>query len=871
MTEQYLEYPLQDGYIHHWLVAGPLSILVRQAGPLAVNELRLEVARRHHQRASDIHEQPVEQASFQIGESELTWRYAKCLDDHLLDLSDTYPLPAYLRSWAYCQLVAPSEQEAALILATYGPADLWVNRVHIHRYGGFSQNGERISVPVALVAGANEVLVRFEQVFTPTWLVTGECPYAVALRYDGRDSQAVTAQLPVNHDNVTRRQKLERVYAQAHIEQTVLRSGQNLALHWDKALDEDDDVSFLVQDDREHIQASGQWETRPDERLEIGHQQFILKEGPYNLVLLPPPWVIERNRITQSERLPFHVLENAFSEAYYGTYEERCQEALAHAAKFKGNLYAEIVKLHRGRWANMDAKVIEGVISQIDRHEAGSALDLIGLLGVLSRYAKALAWHPELQRSMERCVLDYSYGHEERVPTAMNDVTESQRILVYACELLAAQLYPEREFTRSGKAGRWHRKRAERLALEWLQQRAANGFGEWNSNDTFEQDLLVLSHLADLARDDTLRELSAVLMDKLLFAIALNSYKGVFGSSHGRTEAAMITGGQLEATSPVTRLMWGMGVWNHHIQALVGLVCSGYEVPPLIPAIAADLDQELWTHERHMLDADADQDVNTVTYRTADYMLCSAQDHRPGEPGDCEHVWQATLGPDAVAFVNHPAAMSQNAARRPNFWRGNGVLPRVAQWKDILIAVHRLPEGAKPTDLGFTHAYWPTYEFEETLFEQSLHGVQWAFARMGSGYLALAAAQGFEAVHRGPTAYRELRSYGRQNVWLCVMGRETTDGPFAEFREAVLQLDVEWQAQDGQSTPGLRCSTLRGDTLSFGWEGPLRVNGEEQPLSGYRHYDSRYCVAELGTTEAGEPLPMDIQYGDYTMRLSFEL
>jgi hypothetical protein len=338
----------------------------------------------------------------------------------------------------------------------------------------------------------------------------------------------------------------------------------------------------------------------------------------------------------------------------------------------------------------------------------------------------------------------------------------------------------------------------------------------------------------------------------------VNSYKGVFGSTHGRTEASMLTGGQLEATSGITRLMWGMGVWNEHVWALLGLAFSEYEPPPLIPAIATDLEPELWARERHMISNEPLAFVNKATYRTADYMLCSAQDHCPGERGDREHVWQATLGPDAVAFVNHPACMSHDDARRPNFWRGNGVLPRVAQWKDVLVAIHHLPDDGRPDNLGFTHAYFPTYEFDEYTFEENARGIRWAFARQGSGYLALAAAQGFELLRRGLTAYRELRSYGRQNVWLCMMGREATDGSFAQFREAALALDIELQALR------LSCETLRGQRLSFGWEGPLLVNGDEQPLSGYKHYDSRYCVAEMGATE------MDIQYGDYTMRLGFE-
>jgi hypothetical protein len=60
------------------------------------------------------------------------------------------------------------------------------------------------------------------------------------------------------------------------------------------------------------------------------------------------------------------------------------------------------------------------------------------------------------------------------------------------------------------------------------------------------------------------------------------------------------------------------------------------------------------------------------------------------------------------------------------------------------------------------------------------------------------------------------------------------------------------------------CATLRGDTLSFGWEGPFLVNGEEQPLSGFKHYENPYCVAEMGEAQ------MDVQFGEYIVRLHFE-
>ncbi len=239
-----------------------------------------------------------------------------------------------------------------------------------------------------------------------------------------------------------------------------------------------------------------------------------------------------------------------------------------------------------------------------------------------------------------------------------------------------------------------------------------------------------------------------------------------------------------------------------------------------------------------------------MTYKTPDYMLCSAQDYHPGEPGYQQHVWQATMGPDAVVFVTHPPCVSDEGSHRPNFWHGNVILPRVAQWKDLLIAVHNIPEDDW---LGFTHAYFPTHAFDEHALRDG-----WAFARKGDGYLAITAARGMELITRGDSAYRELRSYGLRNVWLCHMGRAAQDGSFDQFQQAILSLDVRLEDLS------LRAATLRSETVAFGWQGPLLVNDSEMPSGDFKHYESPYCAADLSASQ------MELRFGDQLLRLNFD-
>jgi hypothetical protein len=59
-------------------------------------------------------------------------------------------------------------------------------------------------------------------------------------------------------------------------------------------------------------------------------------------------------------------------------------------------------------------------------------------------------------------------------------------------------------------------------------------------------------------------------------------------------------------------------------------------------------------------------------------------------------------------------------------------------------------------------------------------------------------------------------------------------------------------------------TTLRGDNLHFGWEGPLLMNGEPLSLENFKHYDNSYCTCKLGA-----PI-MEIQHGGNALRLHFE-
>ncbi len=266
----------------------------------------------------------------------------------------------------------------------------------------------------------------------------------------------------------------------------------------------------------------------------------------------------------------------------------------------------------------------------------------------------------------------------------------------------------------------------------------------------------------------------------------------------------------------------------------------------VMPLFARVMERDLCRNTR--------EEVNVVTYRTPDYQLSSAVDYRPGYGGDQQAIWQATLGPEAVCFVTHPA---KREGHSPDYWTGEGTLPRTGQYRNVLVSIYRIDTrpGLYVTNrLLFTHAWLPEDAFDEV----ARHG-NWVFARRGKGYFALWARGGLARGEPG-----ELISEGKENVWVCEMGRQATHGSFADFVSAVATAEMRL----GRNRVSYRSPSV--GEVSFGWSGPLLVNGSEVPLRDFPRYESPWVQAEFDPSAiavhgAAHRLTLDWRTGERTM------
>ncbi len=487
----------------------------------------------------------------------------------------------------------------------------------------------------------------------------------------------------------------------------------------------------------------------------------------------------------------------------------------------------------------------------------------------------------DLLSKARHTILNFKYFPDEPGIDLLCTWTENHYILYTSAAYLASRMYPDEIFTNSGETGRQKADKNRSRLLRWLDLRFHTGFSEWLSHVYYDEDLTALLSLYDFAGDEEVSRKAGMVLDLLLFDMALNSCKGVFGSTHGRAYEHTQKFASCEGTTDTSKLLFGTGIFSgFDNMSAVAFALSGYRMPEVITGLAGQaashsvlenkqrmgirlaemekwglhpdnfedgmlcLTLEAYLHPRtirntlRMFDIcnwwdnsfldnykpykgllkflaaigglpllarylerdvcrNTREEVNLYTYKTPDYMLSTAQDYRKGYGGDQQHIWQATLGPEAVCFTTHPAKIE---GVTPNYWAGSGLLPRAGQYKNVVMIIYnieKIPAQYVPIKYFFTHAWLPRNKFDELVEKNG-----WIFARKRGGYLALRSQNpylwGTYKTDTGdPDGYpkplasdTEILVDGAQNIWVCQMGSRTEDGEFSEFVEKISSAQI---------------------------------------------------------------------------------
>ncbi len=246
------------------------------------------------------------------------------------------------------------------------------------------------------------------------------------------------------------------------------------------------------------------------------------------------------------------------------------------------------------------------------------------------------------------------------------------------------------------------------------------------------------------------------------------------------------------------------------------------------------------------------QRANTYTFRTDGYMLSTAQAHHPGEFGDQQHIWQATLPGSLTVFTTHPGAAAFDDNDRnfsPSYWVGNGILPHAAGHRAVTLCIYDLHRRRGFMERGrtrFTHAFFPRARFDETVIEDRR-----LFGRKADTYIALTAGN---TLRINPDDPDDIIQDGSLTWWACELGTRSEYDSFEAFTAAIKG----------------RLVTFSGRTLSYGgkqalslrWRGEFRVDGVVVDTD-YRRYDTPWVQA------VRNPTALVVSHADRSLKLDF--
>ncbi|MEG1753450.1 MAG: hypothetical protein RR234_06000, partial [Christensenella sp.] len=261
---------------------------------------------------------------------------------------------------------------------------------------------------------------------------------------------------------------------------------------------------------------------------------------------------------------------------------------------FKG-VYLELAKLellHRGKDApQLNINHFATSLNRVNERLDCADFVLPAILVMLSRYKEEDLIDATLCAQMETAILGYKYWLDEPGEEINHTCffTENHQSLFHTLEYLAGQMYPEHIFTNNGENGAWHKNHGYRHLKRWLTWRMRFGFCEWLSNEYYSEDLGAMMLLSAMAEDEDIKKQATMIMDLLLFDMALHSFKGALCGTSGRMYIWGVLNPEGSETNAAADLLWNGGMADGRMSiSAVLMAVFNYQCADAIKAVAQD-------------------------------------------------------------------------------------------------------------------------------------------------------------------------------------------------------------------------------------------------------------------------------------------
>ncbi len=753
------------------------------------------------------------------------WRRVHVGDDGYADWSHFSYTPEYRHSLMGCQIEVDQPEWRTMNIETTGPVQVWIDGKLANTFDQFSYMQPCVhSVPIYFKSGITSVVIA-------TWQVSfREVRHIVRVRLLGLPVRIV---IPSVGGDEYKAEIAERLLNEVGIERWA-RDNDYVQFHGPNGLSlrvkereaAGDGISVRLSDGVGTLSVQ---ELRSISNSEIESASDDI-DGDVTATMLDTGEIFLEVRVDDPSTKVFRLMRSARipervrTEVPLSSPDVWRTEVITHVANSNPSSARALARFTLGDLAILEREDLLPALKMITSRADCADFEAVGLLHVLKRIPEEI-WAIGLREEVEKTLLEFKYWIEQPGLDAMCYFTENHQFVWHCAEHLIGSHFSDKTFVNANMTGSDHANHGEAMALEWLKRRLEGGFSEYDSNAYLAIDTLALVSLVEFSPNSILSSYAEALLDKVLFSLASNSWRGIHGAAHGRSYTTTLRSSRLEETAPIMWALWGMGALNAAVLPVTSLITAKrYQVPTMIAKVGQSLDRT-WSGQqvyrgKYRFTSDLLErpyGSNLHVYRTADGMLSSVQDYRSGLPGLQEHIWGATLSPEVQIFSSYPAASSHASSVRPNAWAGHLILPRARQHENSLLCIYPIDPALLPNK---THLWFPTPWMDE--FE--VHG-SWIVGRVGNGYVAVATEGGFAPVEAGDTSRQEWIPKGDGALYVTTLGNNRDHGTFKKFVSFLEEPHFITRSRS------INWRTTEGSALDLSWLGSFTVNGRSADLN----------------------------------------
>lgn len=659
---------------------------------------------------------------------------------------------------------------------TCGGMKIWVNQKEVLCFTPYTRNiPQKYEVNLELHEGLNEIVVYADE------LAERDVFFYYEIRYKGH--QQLEGVVPVEKDagSIIR---TENFLKSCYFERDCYATG-NLYLKYDNALLQEDMTLYISGDPTgapltEADVTIKKRVSKEDNQVDIGKIDTF-NVGVFKIFIASHVGEFQINR-----ELVVGIIPEMFTDFKpKKTLKERKEQALNFVAQYGEtvvNRTMAILKIEK----EMTPKAMECLnnsIEKIRRKEDCADFYLVPIFLMLKKYSHYLC--ADKMEEIKKIIIDFRYWIDEPGNDVMWYFSENHALLFHISQYLAGNMFKEDTFLVSQRTGEEQLKIGKKRIEEWFEIFFKYGYAEWNSATYIPIDLIGFFVLYEMAPDAHIRKLAKEAIDFTFKIITYNTFNGIMSSSYGRAYEDTLKAREQVETSFIEWISYGKGFVNSRCRA-VSLYCLSTYEPP-------DYNQEVTLNDKEWMSVELDQGINqikTYNFKTKDYFIACVRRFKPFIHGHQQHVMNVALGEKSVQFyLNHPGEKSFSGGNRPSYWAGNGTIPFVEQYKNIMIILYHID---KEELVHYIHASITLYLYDEHELTNN-----WFFAKIGNAYLGVYFSEGVHLTIEGANTLKEVTSEGLNHAIIVKCGSYIEFGSFERFKEKLKEVEVKYDGAEG--------------------------------------------------------------------------